>query len=45
MKSIIAIAVAGLALRACATHRSDSSPKVVSAATPEQEAMFKQIKG
>jgi hypothetical protein len=44
MKSIIAIALAGLALCACATHHSDSSPKVVSAATPEQEAMFNQIK-
>jgi hypothetical protein len=44
MKSAIAIALAGLALCACATHHSDSTPRVVSAATPDQEAMFNQIK-
>src|SRR5436305_965324 len=44
MKTIVAIVLAGLALGACATSRSNTEPRVVSAASPSQEAMFNQIK-
>jgi hypothetical protein len=44
MKHAAAIVLAGLALGACAAERTHSEPKVVSAAGPEQEAAFNQIK-
>jgi hypothetical protein len=49
MKTAVAIALVGLFLGACAkdktTSTSSSQPRIVSAAAPEQEAMFNQIKG
>ncbi len=46
MKTAIAIALVGLLLGACAKDKtsSTSQPRIVSAAAPEQEAMFTQIK-
>jgi hypothetical protein len=47
MKSTIAAVLAGLAvcaLGACAGDKTSAEPKVVSAPTPQQEAVFNQIK-